>query len=457
MVPVANDPMTHLVMFALKAGAIGGMTAGSLHVVHRHMKRQETYPKLHNTPAGKRKDNYSKQLALDKEGSVTAFALGSAFGSLLTIPMLVQIGGAPFVQALQAAAIATGAFSPLYGIVATGNHHVIAKNPVKTALAVSALGGGVGAAALTGSAMLKSTALASMLREVGTASLASTMAYDTYALMVHATNPVISPKAMIAEFIGTGALVFIGAGAGALGTASLLGVAMAHGLTLACFAYAYGHISGVHVNPAVTFGFLAAGRYDALGLEGEEHNLKEGATCAIVNYLLPQAAGSIAAAGLLKFCISGFKTNLGATALASQVSWIQGFTLETLMTFFLMNTILHTTDEYGAAGGMAPWAIGSTLTFCILMDGPLTGASLNPCRTLGPNLWAGKLFNSANSIIYFTAPFLGAGIASGVWSVLAKMQKPRDKVAIEDGPDDNQKEKDDVDPADAIEPVKDVE
>lgn len=95
------------------------------------------------------------------------------------------------------------------------------------------------------------------------------------------------------------------------------------------------------------------------------------------------------------------------------------------MTFFLMNTILHTTDKYGGAAGMAPWAIGSTLTFCILMDGPLTGASLNPARTLGPNLFSGLLFKT-NTIIYFTAPFLGAAAAAGLWKVLAAMQEASD-------------------------------
>ena len=147
---------------------------------------------------------------------------------------------------------------------------------------------------------------------------------------------------------------------------------------------------------------------------------------AAIPYGTPHHPPSLAGAGLLKYCISGqgVKT-LGATTLSTGVNFGQGFTLETLMTFFLMNTILHTTDKYGGAAGMAPWAIGSTLTFCILMDGPLTGASLNPARTLGPNLFSGLLFKT-NTIIYFTAPFLGAALAAGLWKVLAAMQDASD-------------------------------
>ena len=102
---------------------------------------------------------------------------------------------------------------------------------------------------------------------------------------------------MLAEFIGTGALIFIGAGTGALGKAGLVGVAFAHGLVLSCFAYAYGHLSGVHINPAVTAGFLLAGRYDALQLTEDDANFAKGAISGVVNYWIPQCLGSIAAAG----------------------------------------------------------------------------------------------------------------------------------------------------------------
>jgi len=171
---------------------------------------------------------------------------------------------------------------------------------------------------------------------------------------------------------------------------------------------------------------VTAGRYDALGLQGEEAVGSKALASMIVNYWIPQCLGSIAGAGLLKYCISGQGVaNLGATTLSAGVKYGQGFTLEALMTFFLMNTILHTTDKYGGAAGMAPWAIGSTLTFCILMDGPLTGASLNPARTLGPNLFSGLLLKPATTI-YFTAPFLGAAAAAGVWKMLAAMQDASD-------------------------------
>jgi hypothetical protein len=228
------------------------------------------------------KAEYEQALAADRETSVAAFALGSAFGTMGAIPMLAHFGGAPFLRALQAAALASATMSPLYGLVATGNSKLVAKNPVRSALAATVLAGG----AVVGTQVLAHTApeaAAALLREAGMTALVGGMAFDTYALMVHASNPVINPKVMLAEFIGTGALIFIGAGTGALGKAGLVGVAFAHGLVLSCFAYAYGHLSGVHINPAVTAGFLLAGRYDALQLTEDDANFAKGAISGVVN------------------------------------------------------------------------------------------------------------------------------------------------------------------------------
>jgi len=201
-------------------------------------------------------------------------------------------------------------------------------------------------------------------------------------------------KVFLAEFIGTFALVFIGAGAGVAG-AGLLGVALAHGFTLAVFAYAYGHISGTHVNPAVTFG---------LALQGV---VKWGEA---VYYWIAQFAGAIFAAWLLVLFtkdISGGAT-VGSLTNANP---LMAAGVEAVLTFFLVNTILHTAVG-GKGGAFAGWAIGTTLAFAILAGGPLTGASLNPARTFGPGIFAAPSFADVNTyLIYFLGPLIGSTLA----------------------------------------------
>src|SRR6186713_1509221 len=112
----------------------------------------------------------------------------------------------------------------------------------------------------------------------------------------------VSARALVAELIGTFALVFIGAGAGAIGAGGLLGVALAHGLVVVGFAYAYGHISGTHINPAVTAGVWAAGLID---------------TGRAVSYMVFQLLGGILAAIALRVVLGGAESGLGATLLAT--------------------------------------------------------------------------------------------------------------------------------------------
>ena len=200
-------------------------------------------------------------------------------------------------------------------------------------------------------------------------------------------------SALIAEFIGTFALVFIGAGAGALQVGGLVGVALAHGFTLGVIAFAYGHISGAHINPAVTFGLWIGRAIDA--------------TTAIM-YIVVQLLGGIAAGFVLLYVLGTPVNGLGVTTLASGVSPIQGLILEAILTFFLVNTVLNTAVSR-QAGGLAPLAIGLTLAFSILMGGPLTGASLNPARTLGPAVATG---NYADIWLYFAVPALGGLVAA---------------------------------------------
>jgi glycerol uptake facilitator-like aquaporin len=177
----------------------------------------------------------------------------------------------------------------------------------------------------------------------------------------------MNSKALVTDFIGTFALIFIGAGAGAIGVGGLVGVALAHGLVIFAFASAYGHISGTHINPAVTIGLWVGKQIDS---------------ATAISYVVVQLLGGIVGGLLLSFVLSGLDTNLGATVLADDVTPFQGLVLETILTFFLVNTVLNTAVS-GRAGNVAPLAIGMTLSLGILMGGPLTGASL----TL-PGRWA---------------------------------------------------------------------
>jgi len=222
-------------------------------------------------------------------------------------------------------------------------------------------------------------------------------------------------KVFLAEFIGTFALVFIGAGAGIV-NAGLLGVALAHGLTLMVFAYAFGYISGTHVNPAVTFG---------LALQG---TVKWGQA---VYYWLAQFLGAISAAGMLHLAVNslGGTINAGATVGALTNSQpVLAMAVEAILTFFLVNTILHTAVA-GKGGNMAGVAIGMTLAAVVLVGGPLTGASVNPARTLGPAIYAAapSLANVNTYVIYLFGPLIGATLAALVYNYLSEPETVEEK------------------------------
>ncbi len=202
----------------------------------------------------------------------------------------------------------------------------------------------------------------------------------------------MNTKNLVAEFIGTFALIFIGAGALAIGSANLVGVALAHGLVIVVFIYAYGHISGTHINPAVTLGLLIAGEIEFV---------------AAIGYWVVQFLGGILGALLLNILLPD-PGDLGVTILAEGVTPVQGLVIEIVLTFFLVNTIFNTAVS-GKAGNFTGLAIGLTLVFAILMGGPLTRASLNPARTLGPAIVSG---NYADLWLYFVGPFIGAILAA---------------------------------------------
>lgn len=212
-------------------------------------------------------------------------------------------------------------------------------------------------------------------------------------------------KKLIAEFIGTLTLIFIGAGAGAV-SGSLVAVALAHGLVIVALAYSLGDISGLHINPAVTIGLASGGKMDW----GEA-----------VGYIVAQLLGGIAG-GFLLVAVLGSPAvagDLGNTVLntGEGVSAMQGFLIEAILTFFLVHTVYHSAVS-GKAGNMAPVAIGFTLVFSIMMGGNLTGASLNPARTLGPAIASAAVFPWDQIWIYVLGPVVGGVVASVVHRVL---------------------------------------
>ena len=215
---------------------------------------------------------------------------------------------------------------------------------------------------------------------------------------------------LTAEFIGTFALIFIGAGAGALGLGGVVGVAFAHGLVVATFASGYGPISGCHVNPAVTVGVLVARQ-----ISPRDAGL----------YIVVQLLGGIVGGLLLRFVLGGPETGLGATVLAENltigdvsisVTPLAGLVLEIILTFFLANAVLNTAVA-GRGGDVAALAIGLTLTFCILMGGPLTGASVNPARTIGPAIAAGIF---SDIWLYIVGPVVGGILAALLYNAKLK-------------------------------------
>ncbi len=223
---------------------------------------------------------------------------------------------------------------------------------------------------------------------------------------------------LLAEFIGTFALIFIGAGAGAVigdgaGLPGVAAIAFAHGLTVMAFAFAYGSVSGGHFNPAVTVGVLAAGAISA----GEA-----------VGYIVSQLIGGVAGALLLRTVLGGAATGLGMPALAHDLAlgvttltvtpWA-GFVIEAVLGFFLVTVVLSAAVA-GRAGNLAPLAIGVTLTLNIIMGGALTGAAFNPARALGPMVATG---NFSDAWLYLTAPIVGAIVAAILHTGLARLSQ----------------------------------
>jgi aquaporin NIP len=215
-------------------------------------------------------------------------------------------------------------------------------------------------------------------------------------------------RAHVAEFIGTFALVFAGCGAIAVGKLPHAGVALAFGLVIAVMIYALGHISGAHFNPAVSIGF-AIGRHFAWR--------------RVVTYSIAQLAGATTGALTLRI-ILGADRPLGVTAPAG--SDAQALAMEAVLTFFLMLVITAVATDTRAVGEAAALAIGGTVALGALVGGPISGASMNPARSLGPALASG---DPSHLWVYLAGPILGSAFAAAVYEWLRV--QPEEQSAVE--------------------------
>ena len=211
-------------------------------------------------------------------------------------------------------------------------------------------------------------------------------------------------RACFAEFIGTFALIFVGIGAIKTAGHDVLGVALAHGLTIAAFVSATMHISGGQLNPAVTFGLLCGGHMTIANA---------------IRYWISQLLGGFTAALI---CLGLFGRDVvvtGTPQLAINLNAAQGILVEGILTFFLVFVVYGTAvDERGRR--VAGFAIGSTITLDILFGGPLTGAAMNPARVFGPALAANFWHDH---YVYWLGPLIGGALGGLVYGLFME-RKP---------------------------------
>ena len=202
---------------------------------------------------------------------------------------------------------------------------------------------------------------------------------------------------LLAEFIGTFALILIGAGAICAevlsgGKVGITGIALAHGLTIMAMAYSLGHISGGHFNPAVTIAMFVNKKIKLH--QGVSYIVAQLVAAAVAGYLLRAVAPSLVnSAPFLGACdLNGVSVGLGVL-------------IEAILTFFLVTVIWGVAVDGRGNKTVAGLAIGLTITLDILMGGYFTGAALNPARAFGPALATGHW---ANHLVYWVGPILGA-------------------------------------------------
>jgi aquaporin Z len=216
---------------------------------------------------------------------------------------------------------------------------------------------------------------------------------------------------VIAEFLGTFWLTFGGCGTAVLAAAfpqlgvGFVGVALAFGLTVVTMAYAVGHISGAHFNPAITLGVWAGGRMSTL---------------EVIPYILLQVAGAVAAAAVLKvvaegqpgFVLGSLASNGFGDLSPGHYNLLSCAITEVVLSFFFVLVVMGATSA-GAPAGFAPLAIGLTLTLILLIALPVTNASVNPARSTGPAIFAGKAYID-QLWFFWVAPIVG-GVVAGLF------------------------------------------
>ena len=223
-------------------------------------------------------------------------------------------------------------------------------------------------------------------------------------------------RKLAAELVGTFWLVFGGCGSAVLAAGipgvgiGYLGVALAFGLTVLTMAYAIGHISGCHLNPAVSVGLMVGKRFPASEL---------------VPYIIAQVAGAVIAAaalhviasGLPGFQTGGFASNGFGDLSPHKYTMVACLVAEVILTFMFLMIILGATDSRAPAG-FAPIAIGLGLTLIHLIGIPVTNLSVNPARSTGPALFAGGQY-IAQLWLFWLAPIVGAALAGIVYPMIA--------------------------------------
>jgi MIP family channel proteins len=227
------------------------------------------------------------------------------------------------------------------------------------------------------------------------------------------------PQKLVAELVGTFALIFFGVGSicadqflrtssnGQVGL-GLLGIALAHGLAIGIMVTSLGHISGGHFNPAVTIGFWVTRKLSTFD--------------TLAYWIVQLAGGALAATLLRRLPVDVWApVQLGTPDLASGISRTNGMIFEAVMTFFLVFVVFATAvDERGAFNKVAGFAIGLSITMAALFGGPFTGAALNPARAFGPALASNHWTNHG---VYWIGPLAGGVVAGWLYDTLFLSKK----------------------------------